>query len=108
MKYRLKPTIITLFLLIFFAGPAWADVDEEVIKLQHRWAEVNYQLQDKAQLAAFKSLLGDADKTVETYSDVASSWIWRGIIKSTYAGAKGGLGALSLAKIVPKQILSKP
>lgn len=98
MKYLLKPTIITLFLLIFFAGPAWADVDGEVIKLQHRWAEVNYQLQDKAQLAAFKSLLGDADKTVETYSDVASSWIWRGIIKSTYAGAKGGLGALSLAK----------
>ena len=25
-------------------------------------------------------------------------WIWSGIIKSTYAGARGGLGALSLAK----------
>ena len=32
------------------------------------------------------------------YPNSAESWIWSGIIKSTYAGAKGGLGALSLAK----------
>ncbi len=29
---------------------------------------------------------------------MAEGWIWSGIIKSTFAGAKGGLGALSLAK----------
>lgn len=55
-------------------------------------------MREKAQLTAFEALLVDAEKTVETYPDAASSWIWRGIIKSTYAGAKGGLGALSLAK----------
>jgi len=79
-------------------GSALGDVHEEVVKLQHRWAEINYQLQEKAQLSAFEVLLNDADKVVTAYPDDASSWIWRGIIKSTFAGAKGGLGALSLAK----------
>ncbi|PCJ92157.1 MAG: hypothetical protein COA46_06360 [Porticoccaceae bacterium] len=98
MKYLVKTTIVTLFLFTLASGSAWGDINEEVIKLQHRWAEVNYQLHNKAQLSAFNALVLDAEKVVSAYPNSAASWIWSGIIKSTYAGAKGGLGALSLAK----------
>jgi len=77
---------------------ARADLDSDISHLQQRWAEVNYQLEGKTQLSEFEKLVGEAIQTTSSYPDAAESWIWSGIIKSTYAGAKGGLGALSLAK----------
>ncbi|RKZ94041.1 MAG: hypothetical protein DRQ46_10605, partial [Gammaproteobacteria bacterium] len=53
---------------------------------------------DKAQKEAFDELVIQADKATESYPDSAEVLIWSGIVKSSYAGAKGGLGALSLAK----------
>lgn len=75
-----------------------AGVMEEVTGLQQVWAKVNYSLQDDAQEQGFESLVKQADKVVSQYPDAAEGYIWRGIIKSSYAGAKGGLGAMSLAK----------
>lgn len=98
MKNLVKNMTITLCLFTLASGSVWADTDADVLRLQHRWAEVNYQLQGKAQLSAFETLISDAEKVVATNPDSAAGWIWSGIIKSTYAGAKGGLGALSLAK----------
>ena len=46
----------------------------------------------------FTLVATEADAVVSRHPDNAAPLIWRGIIKSTYAGAKGGLGALSLAK----------
>ncbi|MEH6469224.1 MAG: hypothetical protein V7725_06400, partial [Porticoccus sp.] len=89
---------ITVSLLMLSTGSAWADLDEDIMKLQHRWAEVNYQLHEKIQLSAFKKLISDAEQVVTAHPESAEPLIWSGIIKSTYAGAKGGLGALSLAK----------
>jgi tetratricopeptide (TPR) repeat protein len=77
---------------------AMADANSELHQLQSRWAQVNYELKDKAQVNAFADLAKDADAVIKLYPDNASVWIWSGIIKSTYAGAKGGLGALGLAK----------
>jgi len=67
-------------------------------RLQTRWAEVNYQLKDKAQVAAYEELLEEADTFVQQEPNNAELLIWSGIIKSSYAGAKGGLGALQYAK----------
>ncbi|MAK71139.1 MAG: hypothetical protein CMF19_03710, partial [Idiomarinaceae bacterium] len=66
--------------------------------LQQRWATVNYELKDDAQEKAFEQLVADAQQWVTQEPSSAPAHIWLGIIKSTYAGAKGGLGALSLAK----------
>lgn len=74
------------------------DIDDQVAALQTRWAEVNYQLKDDAQVRGFAELSATADAAVKAHPDAAPLWIWGGIIKSSYAGAKGGLGALSLAK----------
>jgi len=103
---HLKKT--TLFTTLIFAGlcsfPAWADLNQDITNLQHRWAEVNYQLHEKTRFAAFEALIAEAEEVTDRYPNNAEPWIWKGIIKSTYAGAKGGLGALSLAKASKKDL----
>ena len=89
--------LITLSLTVM-ANLVLADINSDVSNLQTRWAEINYQLEGKTQLAAFEQLVADAEKVTHSFPQSAEGWIWSGIIKSTYAGAKGGLGALSLAK----------
>lgn len=66
--------------------------------LQERWAEINYQLPKEQREKAFASLSQQAQKAVAAEPNAAELQIWNGIILSTYAGAKGGLGALGLAK----------
>ena len=93
-KMKLAVTI----LVVACASQARADLDSDIAHLQQRWAEVNYQLEGKTQLTEFDHLVDEAVQVTAMYPNSAESWIWSGIIKSTYAGAKGGLGALSLAK----------
>lgn len=69
-----------------------------VAELQRRWAEVNYQLEGKAQETAFETLIADAGNALASHPDSAALLVWSGIIKSSYAGSKGGLGALKQAK----------
>ena len=93
---------IVLTLVLLFAGGSGgalaADPGAEIAQLQERWAEVNYQLQGKTQLTAFETLVQDADRIAALNPDSAEALIWSGIIKSSFAGAKGGLGAMKLAK----------
>ena len=107
MKYAMNQgwlaTRIAIILSVL-ANTAWADITEDIHNLQERWAEVNYQMQGQAQLSAFETLIDDAERVVTHYPDAADGWIWSGIIKSTYAGAKGGLGALSFAKASKKDL----
>lgn len=96
MNRQLK-LIATLATLVF-SLQANADLDSDIAHLQQRWAEVNYQLEGKTKLSEFARLVEEAGQVTAAYPKAAESWIWSGIIKSTYAGARGGLGALSLAK----------
>lgn len=84
--------------LIVGSGMAAADVDTDLARMQQRWAEINYELEGKGKFTAFEELVEQADQVTSANPDSAAAWTWSGIIKSTYAGAKGGLGALGLAK----------
>jgi len=86
------------FVLLSVSSVVKADVMSEVSLLQKNWAETNYNLTGKEQKTAFDHLIEQADSVVKQYPSSAELYIWRGIIESSYAGAKGGLGALSLAK----------
>ncbi len=83
---------------------AYAEMTPEVEVLQQRWAEVNYMTQGETQVEAFSTLIEDARRVTEAQQDSAEAWIWSGIIKSSYAGAKGGLGALSSAKAAKEDL----
>jgi tetratricopeptide (TPR) repeat protein len=95
---RLTATIASLLLALMLSPSAKADLDGDILQLQQRWAEVNYQLKGKTQITEFETLIEAAANVTDKYPEAAAAWIWSGIIKSTYAGAKGGLGALKMAK----------
>ncbi|MGJ8689680.1 MAG: tetratricopeptide repeat protein [Gammaproteobacteria bacterium] len=95
-----KFTLLFVSILTVFCGlsPVQAELTPEVLDLQQRWAEVNYRLKDKNQIEAFNTLIEDARVITQAQAETAEAWLWSGIIRSSYAGAKGGLGALSAAK----------
>jgi len=88
--------------IALLAGPARAAdaaFDAELLSLQQAWAKVNYETPaGDAREQAFEALEKRAEKFTQQHPDRAEALIWEGIIESSYAGAKGGLGALSLAK----------
>lgn len=77
---------------------SFADMQTDLYHLQKTWAQVNYSLDGDKQKNGFIELVEEANNAVENYPNDAEVYIWRGIIESSYAGAKGGLGALSLAE----------
>ena len=83
---------------ILFSPVLWADTLDDIAPLQHGWAEVNYNVAEDQREKAFAALVVQADAVVAAHAGEAEPLIWRGIIKSSYAGAKGGLGALSVAE----------
>jgi tetratricopeptide (TPR) repeat protein len=95
MKEKLSIFMITALL---FSSLVIADMTQDVIKLQQGWAKANYATEGKAQKVAFESLLKQADAAVAASPNSAELLTWRGIINSTYAGVKGGLGAMKYAK----------
>lgn len=97
MKQGVLGALVVVSAALVF-GTVRADVMQDIKPLQSRWAEVNYQLDEGKREHAFAQLLTDADKVVADNQDKAEAYIWRGIITSSYAGAKGGLGALSLTE----------
>jgi tetratricopeptide (TPR) repeat protein len=81
--------------------PAFAlsdDGQQHLQQLQTRWADINYQTPKAQREAAFEKLAAEADAAVKAEPKAPELLIWRGIILSTWAGAKGGMGALGLTK----------
>jgi tetratricopeptide (TPR) repeat protein len=81
------------------AGSAAPSFDTELLALQQAWAKANYDTPEgDARVQAFEQLERRAESFTRAHPGRAEALIWEGIIESSYAGAKGGLGALSLAK----------
>ncbi len=85
--------------------PPWAvDLETELPDVQQRWADIQYQLPENQREKAFEGLATEVEAFVAQYPDRAEPLIWQGIVLSTYAGAKGGLGALGLVKDARKSL----
>jgi len=88
-----------LIALLAFSPLSWADnVGDAVAELQASWAQIQYHTPEEQQASAFEKLVAEAREATAKYPDSASVWVWSGIIGASYAGAKGGLGALAAAK----------
>ena len=94
--------IVDLLLGVMVSTAAHAQpaaLDAELLAIQQSWAQANYQITDAEQKKnAFEALSKRAAAFSKQYPDRAEPLVWEGIVLSTYAGAKGGLGALGLAK----------
>ena len=93
-----------LALMVLFPFAALAGVDEEVRALQDDWAVIKYQRPAAEREKAFAELTKSADALRSRYPGRAEPQIWYGIVAASYAGARGGLGALSLAKDAKKAL----
>ncbi len=90
---------ITLATLLLSAGGCFAANDESLVRpIQSQWAQIKYQQDANQQADAYHALAEQAGQLAQSHPDKAEPLIWQGIAVSSEAGAKGGLGALSLAK----------
>jgi tetratricopeptide (TPR) repeat protein len=102
MKYT--PVLLAAGALLAFGtihGATAADpaFDAQLLSIQQAWAKVNYETPaGDARAQAFEALEKRAEQFTKQHPTRAEALIWEGIIESSYAGAKGGLGALGLAK----------
>ena len=69
-----------------------------VNQVRDRWAQINYQLPKPQREAAFEELLHQSEKIRQANPRDAAALIWEGIVLSSLAGEKGGMGALGLVK----------
>ena len=75
-----------------------APADDAVVDLQHEWEVIRYQSPAAEREKRIEALAAKAHKVSETHPSQAGPLIWEGIIVSSWAGEKGGLGALGLVK----------
>ena len=95
---RIKPLLFAA-LAAFAALPAFAaDLSPQVAAVRDRWAEVKYEVPAEKRDAAFEALAKQAEAARTAAPRDAGALIWEGIVLSSWAGEKGGLGALGLVK----------
>jgi tetratricopeptide (TPR) repeat protein len=75
-----------------------APVDDAVSELQRDWEVVRYQTPASERVRRFELLAEKARQVSATHAGHSEPLVWEGIIVSSLAGEKGGLGALGLAK----------
>ena len=98
MKRLLSAIILSVSALTFSATA------DTLLEIQRDWAHVNYDLTGDEQEKAFNVLLHKAEEWVKKQPNSAEAHIWLGITQSSFAGVKGGLGALSLAKKASRRL----
>lgn len=89
--------LLTLSLALPFVAVA-APVDDAVAEIRRDWEVIRYQTPAAERQKRFEELATKAHKVSESYPDRSEPLIWEGIVVSSWAGEKGGLGALGLVK----------
>lgn len=95
--WRLAATLAGVALALT-AVRAQAGVDDAITELQQDWEVIRYQTPSNEREKRFEALAAKARQTSTQYAGRSEPLVWEGIIVSSWAGEKGGLGALSLVK----------
>ncbi len=100
MKTR-NASLLALTLALASAWPmaaTAAPVDDAVNELQRDWEVIRYQSPTGERERRFEALAAKAHKVSEAFPGRSEPLVWEGIVVSSWAGEKGGLGALGLVK----------
>ena len=95
---KLLSGLLAASCLTLLPGAHAAPVDDAVVELQREWEVTRYQSAAGEREKRFEALAAKAHQTTEAFPNRAEPLIWEGIIDSSLAGEKGGLGALGLVK----------
>lgn len=91
--------IILAAMLAPLATAGDSGLTDGLLAIQQDWAIANYSTESKKQrVKQFDALVERAAGLSASYPDRAEPLVWEGIVLSTFAGVKGGFGALRLAK----------
>ena len=88
--------------LLLAASTVFAGEDDDIGRVRRAWEHAKYELPASEQQQALEKLSLQAEKVMNAHPASAEAAIWHGIVEASYAGAKGGLGALSAAKSARK------
>ena len=75
-----------------------AGVEDSVAEVQRDWEAIRYQAPPAEREKKFEALATKAHQVSEAFPGRSEPMIWEGIVVSSWAGEKGGLGALGLVK----------
>jgi len=75
-----------------------AGIEDSILELQHDWEAIRYQSPPAEREKRFEVLVAKAHKVSSSFAGRSEPLVWEGIIVSSLAGAKGGIGALGLVK----------
>jgi len=98
MKKLILPAAIGLAMALQINGASADAMESAISDLGHAWSKVYYETPENKQEPQYPALVAQADAIAQQYPAKAEPMIWQAIILSSYAGAKGGLGALDLAE----------
>ncbi|GHC19082.1 tetratricopeptide repeat protein [Aidingimonas halophila] len=89
----------TALLVMALVAPGLAVADEEAVDaLRERWETITTEVPESEQEQAYAELVDQATRWVDDNPEEADARLWRGISLASQARAKGGTGALGLAK----------
>lgn len=89
---------LALFFVTLSFVPAALAQDSELHAIKNRWEHISTQTAGDDRAKAFEQLSTEMVGLAEQYHDNAEVLTWQGIVLASQARAKGGLGALGLAK----------
>ncbi|GAA4321168.1 hypothetical protein GCM10023144_00200 [Pigmentiphaga soli] len=90
---------VAMALLLPLATGAQAPgLDAQLHAVQNRWAQIEYSAPEQEHESRFSGLAGESRRMAEQFPDRAEARIWYGTVLTSWAGAKGGPGALALVK----------
>ena len=95
---RLMKCVMFIGCSVYAALAAAQEAAEPYQQFQHAWEQAQYNKDGDAREAALASLAESVRKASAAAPEDLKLKTWAGIIIASYAGAKGGIGALSLAK----------
>ena len=96
MKLPLYP--LSLLLIGFAFSQQSLAIGEIAQPLQKQWEVIKYRTEAAQREKAMEQLAEKSREVVKQYPQDPEALVWSAIVISSYAGEKGGLGALGLAK----------
>jgi len=90
---------LSMLALLTATRPALAGpLEDGIAEIQKEWAQIRYERGPAERERLYEALVGKAHRLAQTQPNRSEPLIWEGIVVSSLAGEKGGLGALGLAK----------
>ncbi len=90
--------LFLIVLLVPTTGMADGSLEEDVLQIHRSWEHANFELSGTEKIEGLERVAHAADRLVERWPGRAEPLLWKGITYATWAGARGGPGALGLAR----------